>query len=450
MLELSKFGPVLKSPSSNFLPVGQYPSDEKLLQIYPNPKNDPVFAKTQYDADRNKAIAQTNSLNTQQQLQVAGLPTPANPKLQKKMVEEGVTGKNVSTTFNSNQLQSIILGRSAPQLGEVPVFPKVDGEITEHELKAAISDVIKIVDFFTTDGETVGGGYGYPERNLPTTKRSSPLLRPSGYYKERINWEVTTMKRRYMGEPSIKFFVNPNSINYDLSLTQSLDQVQRGYFLNVWKDYYKQNFFPLLRVGFQFQSSNLLPESYKGEDDLLPPGLSNFMDLMAIFNEDRIIDSSDLDPTLGEESLAKIDGTPNYVQLSISTRIFPQMMMYGFFTDGLKFDEKAMDPLKFETNLQFLAFKTDPPWWDIEALRAKYNSFWGNYFNGNIAQEEIVPVTAQASTGYTSEDLEAISSATESRTSDFLDSELMPPGLDLGLNLRPREEDPVCPENILW
>lgn len=465
----------------------------------------------------------TNSLDMQKQLQTVGLPTPQNTNLQNKLVADKVVGNQTTTNFTPQQINTMVLGRSAAQVGTKKSHSSAD--LTEAELRALSMEVSSAINFFISDGETVGsGGYGasvrgdnpfalpfqdggYEPTSRDSVKRAAynqaaidiqrylqgdrdevaiaaynqaardaneftagsrdsldgtEVSKPSGYYKTRINWELTTVKRMGTGRPPVKFFVNPSTISYDLALTQSLDQVQRGYFLNIWKDVAKgrQNFFPMLKINFQFQSSNLLPETYQGKkipgeetstmhsqgsDSLIPPGLKNFFDIMSIFNEDRIIDG-----TLSE-SLVPFDGTPNYVIITISTRIFPKMALYGFFDNGLKFDEKAMDPLKFETNLEFLAFRTDPEWWNIDAIRSKYVSFWQGYFQGDVVDSNLETTPVETTSSYTPEDLEQMTRDNENQTNEVSDQNLSPGVTPSTANavssnpfeLQPQESDPV-------
>lgn len=420
-----------------------------------------------------------NSLDVLKQFQTLGLPTPQNPDLQDKLLSEKIIGDQTATTFDAADKETLALGRAAEQFGISS--PNSTADLTEAELNSLSQSVLDLPtdlnqisgdnpfslpfqdDFpgdiisnktsnITTTKDTTSQALGLAEASKTYVnpwkdqgkKEGTPPIRPSGYYKERINWEVTTFRRMKLGKPSIKFFVNPDSISYELALTQSLDQVQRGYFYTVWKDYGgNPNFFPMLKLNFKFQSSNILPETYQGKvyegeetgsfysqgtDGMIPPGLRNFLEIMGIFNEDRIIDITDLDESDDIESLRPLDGTPNYVLLAISTRIFPQMMMYGFFDEGLKFDEKAQDPLKFETNLNFLAFKSDPAWWDIDAIKNKYTQFWSNYFNGDSNTApllEDVPSTFDAS-DFSAEDLNNISTSNENQVDGLTDADLTP------------------------
>jgi hypothetical protein len=223
----------------------------------------------------------------------------------------------------------------------------------------------------------------------------------------------------------------------------------------------------MLKVNFQFQSSNILPETYQktanpgeetgnmhsqGADGLIPPGLKNFFEIMSIFNEDRIIDGRQ------DSNLVPYDGTPNYVIIKISTRIFPDMVLYGFFDNGLKFDEKAMDPLKFEAPLEFLAFRTDPEWWNIEAIKTQYISFWSKYFNGDSVDSNLEDTPVETTTSYTPEDLEQMTLDNEQRTSELLDQNLTPGVAPIpsttGSNssnpyqLIPQESDPLSQSEV--
>lgn len=261
----------------------------------------------------------------------------------------------------------------------------------------------------------------------------STAVSPLNYPYPRIAWEITTQWRILMGLPPTKFYVNPNSITYGQNLLETIEMVQKGNIITNWKDInVKQgNRFPKMDVSFKFQSSNILPESYaktkinfsnkgnildtiknlfgsnqaKTAADIdqpygIPPGLANFFDILSIFHEERTIsklnlynipnslnnktagsftDLSQINENNKNPDIENFSGTPNYVYLSISTRIYPKMTMKGFLTRGYSLNESAQTPLSFETDLTFTAFETDPAWWDIEKIRKAYTNFYTEY-----------------------------------------------------------------------
>ena len=271
-------------------------------------------------------------------------------------------------------------------------------------------------------------------------------IAPLDYPYPRIAWEITTQWRILTGKPPIKFYVNPNSISYAQNLIEATEQVQKGYIITNWKDINvaQGNRFSKLDVTFTFQSSNILPESYaQSKIDFsksstltdtirqfvgaqadkvididkpytIPPGLLNFFDILAIFHEDRTIsklslyntpnslngdkknnysDLSKIEPGKRNTGIENFAGSPNYVYLSISTRVYPKMTMKGFFRGGYNLREAASSPLGFTTDLNFTAFETDPAWWDIEKIKTSYKTFYQNQTEqlGNIPKAELLP-----------------------------------------------------------
>ena len=271
-------------------------------------------------------------------------------------------------------------------------------------------------------------------------------IAPLDYPYPRIAWEITTQWRILTGKPPIKFYVNPNSISYAQNLIEATEQVQKGYIITNWKDINvaQGNRFSKLDVTFTFQSSNILPESYaQSKIDFsksstltdtirqfvgaqadkvididkpytIPPGLLNFFDILGIFHEDRTIsklslyntpnslnenktnnyrDLSQITPDEANTGIENFAGSPNYVYLSISTRVYPKMTMKGFFRGGYNLREAASSPLGFTTDLNFTAFETDPAWWDIEKIKASYKTFYQNQTDrlGDIPKVELVP-----------------------------------------------------------
>ena len=134
------------------------------------------------------------------------------------------------------------------------------------------------------------------------------------------------------------------------------------------------------------------------EELKIPPGLQNWYDIISIFHEDKILSYDDLyDAGLRDLELAsKLNGLPNYVYLSISTRIYPMMTLKGFFQNGYTLQESANDPLKFNLPLDFTAFESDPMWNDKEALDQTYRNFWSSLNpNGNaLLSQQLNSLTA--------------------------------------------------------
>ena len=274
---------------------------------------------------------------------------------------------------------------------------------------------------------------------------NSTAVSPPNYPYPRIAWEITTQWRILMGLPPTRFYVNPNTITYNQNLLETIEMVQKGNIITNWKDInVKQgNRFPKMDVTFKFQSSNILPESYaktkinfsnkgnlldtiknlfganaeKTSADIdqpygIPPGLVNFFDILSIFHEERTIsklnlynipnslnnktkgtftDLSQINKNNVNPDIENFAGTPNYVYLSISTRIYPKMTMKGFLIRGYSLSESAQSPLSFETDLNFTAFETDPAWWDTEKIRKAYTNFYTQYQKDPSKIKDIQP-----------------------------------------------------------
>lgn len=215
----------------------------------------------------------------------------------------------------------------------------------------------------------------------------------------RLPWTLTTVERRLRqaeDDYTIKFFVNPSKVRYSMTYLESLELVQKGHFLTSWTSPDGDNRFPALKVTFTFQSSNILADRYtkntlkKGTDGYVdgidsstfytPPGLQNFYDIMGIMNAPRTIDTSDM-TSLPDDQKKLFQGQANYVILKIATRLFPLLTLEGFFQGSLDLSEDAQDPLKFEAELSFIAFNSDPPWWDNVAIQKRYEDFYRDMIN---------------------------------------------------------------------
>jgi hypothetical protein len=216
-----------------------------------------------------------------------------------------------------------------------------------------------------------------------------------------VAWVLTTSERQalcgqdksHIYDP-IQFYVNPSHIIYDFELNESLEFSQKGYFYSNWVATDVANRIPAIKINFTFQSSNILPETYATDttihlngkainnvsDYKEPPGIDNFYRILDIFNSDQTMDGSIFNDTnLGK----KLDGQPNFCILQISTRIFPLLTLYGFFTTGLNLQEEAINPLGFETQLSFIALKSDPNWWEFQKISDRYNNFYKSWISGS-------------------------------------------------------------------
>jgi hypothetical protein len=464
------------------------------------------------------------------------VPQSADSVLVKAGLEVKAIGTSVQTVYKKPQ-NAIMQGlQSSQQLNQLPndvlsQVNRVKGDITRMEDN--VSKIIKNTSSAIGGFKSLLSGEAFKPKTKqfpgPASEakfkdgsgvnsggtKDQPGMSPASYTLPRVAWQITTERRRALSLPPIYFFVNPETVSYNQGFVEVLDPVQRGYFLTQWKDpkSSKANYFPCLKLNFNFQSSNILPETYlsknsiKSKDQIaaevksakdslksetktleakkasledqantliktdpvvadyvitlegyeaaklegdtanmaalqkgidatransenvrkydslkaqadklvpqieeakkneqkdvgpksvgeangsqsaflteslkIPPGLQNWYDIISIFHEDKIIDYKDLvDSGIDDKELAsQLNGLPNYVYLSISTRIYPMMTLKGFFQNGYNLSESAHDPLKFNLPLDFTAFESDPMWNDKEALEQTYKSFWAS------------------------------------------------------------------------
>lgn len=352
--------------------------------------------------------------------QTQGLANPADTELQAIQASLNLANYSAKTDFTSGEAQTYsTLASATPMLalnpapaGDPTSIPQ-DSSFAPYSLDSwsdGIPPTQALLDSSTpelTKPDIRSEAQATATEPSPM-KRDANLLKPSSYNLPRINWELTTVLREELGGEPLRFFVNPLTVRYQQEFVSADDLVQKGYFLTQWKDPNADNYFPALKLSFLFQSSNILPETYSGKatpktsskfdretgtsmvaysskEYRMPPGLENFFDIISVFHESRLIDGQQFleasggsdDPNLVELA-DKLNGAPNYCKLSISTRVFPRMTLYGFFTVGLEFGEDAMDPLKITQALNFIALRSDPNWWDAEAIKARYNEFYNS------------------------------------------------------------------------
>lgn len=342
----------------------------------------------------------TNSLDLKRGI-VNPVPQAADTRIVQLGLSSGIQaiGSQVRSTYEPVQNAVYQALQATKQLNQLPM--DVLTQINRAKIDAAntLGAVGQIVGSFSSEA---GGLFTMWSDNLKgaQTKRNYNFRKDTGakaseksypgptssqdYGLPRIAWQLTTELRRARSQPPIYFFVNPDTISYSQAYVEALDMIQKGYFLTQWRDAKTKNNFPSLKLGFNFQSSNLLPESYldritPNSNLSTPPGLQNWYDLNELFSEEKILDRDSLEKDGVSTEIAKeFDGLPNYVYLSISTRVYPRMTLKGFFTAEINFSENAQDPLKFSVPLNFIAFDSDPHWYDMNELKTAYTNFWNS------------------------------------------------------------------------
>jgi hypothetical protein len=278
------------------------------------------------------------------------------------------------------------------------------GALIKQDFNNAIGEARKLTDMLGITEPQIDP-YDLPLDKLTVSRIESNQL----FNRDRIAWSLTTQADVLLGNKPIQFFVNPSKVNFSSDYLEVLEFVQSGNFYTRWKSAKDNRAFPNLKLGFTFQSSNILPETYadrqtsvqetrldEGPDGkflesgmflkrtytssskyVIPPGIENFYDILDILNAPTTIDVTTMD-TLSTETKQLWDGQPNFVILRLSTRTFPLMTCKGFFMQGWSLDESAENPLAFDIPLKFVAFESDPPWWDRSQIMDRYNDIYRN------------------------------------------------------------------------
>lgn len=176
-------------------------------------------------------------------------------------------------------------------------------------------------------------------------------------------WTLTTSKNMYddpENPDAIRFSVNPSGYSFDLPFRQTVTQSRGGPIIHVFRDHSSDR--GTTNMGFgslsiDFQSGNILPVANKkysqyssGSKEFVgvPMGLRNYYKYLDIVDQDNVY--QDKDGNVFE----------NYRILTIHTRVFPSLTLYGYFQDKVGVEEKADNPNEISWTGNFQIVKTTP------------------------------------------------------------------------------------------
>jgi hypothetical protein len=123
-------------------------------------------------------------------------------------------------------------------------------------------------------------------------------------------------------------------------------------------------FWDLPRVGFEFQSGNIMPIPLLLDQVAVPYGLDDFYNFMDLLNQPPLVPSGD------------DEGKRNYTWVFYTSLQFPQMVLRGFFDPaGVTWPDASESPTSFSWTADFTVFDASPNIWDRDELTTSYQSF---------------------------------------------------------------------------
>lgn len=126
-----------------------------------------------------------------------------------------------------------------------------------------------------------------------------------------------------VGKRGITLSVNPNEITYQQALRGAQQKTRAGTVYYAWRDPDRRTFFDNPVFTFNFQAGNILPFAYRGLPEYaehsgtppVPSGQRDYYEFKGILDESKHLSN----------------GRPNFVVISTNTRIYPALVLHGFF-----------------------------------------------------------------------------------------------------------------------
>ncbi len=174
------------------------------------------------------------------------------------------------------------------------------------------------------------------------------------------------------------WYANPKSVEWSISQRGTQSKTKSGTTLSVWRDRTRKTDYDDPKITFNFQSGNIMPVS--GEESQLglttanriAPGLNDFYKFLELVDQSKI---------------AK-NGAANVVQILYRSRIFPSMILTGFFDPEavVRFSDSADNPYQVNSwSANFTVYSTTPrlnSWSELhEMFMAEFAD--GDPFNQN-------------------------------------------------------------------
>lgn len=194
-----------------------------------------------------------------------------------------------------------------------------------------------------------------------------------------VNWERS--------QTMIPLFVNPSDMRWSLPRRGTVVKTQGGTVRNVWRNRYRGTYFDEGTVGITFQTGNIMPSAAYDPSELrtvadiaaavgeprVPPGLSDFYMFMSLLDQPMLLNAR-----------------PNYHRIYHHSRVFPNIMLEGFFTDdSFSFAEAVTDGNKLQWEATFQIYRTVPRFQSWEALSMAYTNFITRHYDEQLGQKNV-------------------------------------------------------------
>lgn len=206
------------------------------------------------------------------------------------------------------------------------------------------------------------------------------------------------------GDVQFSFWINPSECSWRIPLRTTIEQIQGGAVHHEWDStgvgIQNPQKFDQPIINFTFQSGNVAPQSWLDVSQLtfvgppvtppqvIPPGLANFYDFLALLNQPNITSDrteTRTNVTTGEVTQERVrGGDANYVIIQYHSLMMPLMVLQGFFTqEGVQWTDNSENPNGISTwGASFVVFSSTPSLFDRGALRDVYSSLFSSTGRG--------------------------------------------------------------------
>ena len=172
----------------------------------------------------------------------------------------------------------------------------------------------------------------------------------------------------------IPLYCNPSDMQWNLPRRGTVVKTAAGAVRNTWRNRYKGTYYDEGTVNITFQAGNIMPSMGYPEDAELrsydniasaiasprvPPGLMDFYDFLELLNVGALMGSA-----------------ANYHIIRHHSRVFPDLMMYGFFTeDSMSFSELATDGNTLQWSATFQIYRMVPNFSSASQMENVYTNW---------------------------------------------------------------------------
>lgn len=230
-----------------------------------------------------------------------------------------------------------------------------------------------------------------------------------GYYSHTRHPMLLTTKQWLKKNRYIILHVNPKEMSWSLPRRESVSKTAAGAIRNTWRNRFRGTYYDEGSLSVTFQTGNLLPgagipEELFGFRDTFTQQYSVANRYAPTDRDSRVSFSREVNQRRGEnaDAVAEIMRNPpvpaglqnfydflemvDQPMLSSSaggenrhiilyrSRVFPMLRLSGYFTgDPITFSESAEgNANKLEWQATFQIYRSSPPWWQADSLRAAY------------------------------------------------------------------------------